>query len=85
MRSGSFYKVGLTKAAGRREYELGIQLAEKPKLIHEIKTDYPTILEAYWHSRFDDKRRNGEWFELDKADIRSFTKRKQFFFGEIFP
>lgn len=83
MKSGSFYKIGLSNSSGRREYEIGIQLPEKLKLIHEIKTDCPAALESYWHSRFADKRKNGEWFELDAADVKSFTKRKQFIFAEF--
>jgi hypothetical protein len=84
MKSGPFYKIGLSNSAGRREYELGIQLPEKPKLVHEIMTDCPAALETYWHNRFSSRRKNGEWFELDAAAIKSFTKRKQFLFGDVF-
>jgi hypothetical protein len=85
MKSGQFYKIGMSNASGRREYELGIQLPERLKLIHEIKTDCPAALENYWHNRFAAKRKNGEWFELDGAEIKSFAKRKRFMFGEAFP
>ncbi len=84
MKSGHFYKIGLSNASGRREYELGIQLPERLKIIHEIKTDCAEALERYWHSRFGTKRKNGEWFDLEASDIKAFTRRKQFFFGEIF-
>jgi Meiotically up-regulated gene 113 len=76
MKSGKFYKVGRSNAAGRREYELGIQLPEKLKSLHVIRTDDPTGIEAYWHSRFAAKRKNGEWFELDPADVSAFKRRK---------
>lgn len=85
MKSGEFYKIGLSNSSGRREYELGIQLPEKLKLVHEIETDCPAALEKFWHDRFASKRRNGEWFDLNAADIKSFKARKQFMFGEAFP
>jgi hypothetical protein len=73
-KSGRFYKIGKTNAAGRREYELGLQLPEKPVQIHLIKTDDPSGIEAYWHNRFRHKRKNGEWFDLNTSDISVFKK-----------
>lgn len=76
MKSGKFYKLGRSNAAGRREYELGIQLPEKLKTVHVIRTDDPIGIEAYWHQRFEAKRKNGEWFDLDAADVAAFKRRK---------
>lgn len=76
MKSGRFYKIGSSNSPGRRNYELGIKLPEKLKLVHEIKTDDPVGIEAYWHNRFKDKRKKGEWFDLSLADISAFTRRK---------
>jgi hypothetical protein len=76
MKSGKFYKLGRSNAAGRREYELGIQLPEKLKTVHVIRTDDPVGIEAYWHNRFAEKRKNGEWFDLDANDIGAFKRRK---------
>ena len=76
MKSGKFYKLGRSNAAGRREYELGIQLPERLKTVHVIRTDDPAGIEAYWHQRFEMKRKNGEWFDLDTTDIAAFRRRK---------
>jgi len=76
LRSGRHYKIGKTNAFGRRERELAIQLPEKANTVHVIQTDDPEGIEAYWHTRFAAKRRHGEWFELDAADVVAFRRRK---------
>ena|ERR1700730_16958514 len=75
-KSGRFYKIGKTNAAGRRERELAIQLPEKTSTVHVIKTDDPSGIEAYWHNRFVTKRQPGEWFALSSDDLRAFKRRK---------
>jgi len=77
LKFGKYYKIGRSNDVKRRMSELKIQLPESPKLIHEILTDDPSGIEAYWHRRFTDKRKGGEWFELDRNDVRAF-KRKNF-------
>jgi hypothetical protein len=76
MKMNRNYKIGRTNSTGRREYELALQLPEKASLIHEIKTDDPVGIEKYWHSRFAEKRLNGEWFALAAADVSAFRRRK---------
>ena len=76
MRSGKHYKIGRSNSAGRRKYELKLLLPEKAELIHEIKTDDPVGIEAYWHKRFEEKRKSGEWFELTGPDVKAFRRRK---------
>jgi hypothetical protein len=77
IKAGSHYKIGMsTRAGGRRHREISLQLPEKAHLIHEITTDDAAGIEAYWHRRFADRRRNGEWFELDRADVNAFKSRR---------
>jgi len=76
LKSGRFYKIGRTNAAGRRERELAIQLPERATTVHIIRTDDPVGIEAYWHRRFEARHKNGEWFELSAADVAAFRRRK---------
>lgn len=76
LRSGRYYKIGRSNAVGRRERELAIQLPEKATVVHSIKTDDPSGIESYWHRRFDNRRKNGEWFELAPADVAAFKRRR---------
>ncbi|MBV9991457.1 MAG: GIY-YIG nuclease family protein [Alphaproteobacteria bacterium] len=76
IRSGRFYKIGRSVAVGQRERQLKIQLPEKTATVHDIRTDDPVGIEAYWHRRFSNKRKNGEWFDLDAQDVSAFKRRK---------
>lgn len=76
MKSGKHYKIGRSSSAERREYELKIIFPEKIELVHKIRTDDPVGIEAYWHKRFEDKRKSGEWFALTWQDIKAFKRRK---------
>lgn len=76
MRAGAFYKIGRSKLAKRRLFQLRIQLPERLRLVHVIRTDDPTGVEAYWHERFARLRRNGEWFALSTSDVAAFRRRK---------
>jgi hypothetical protein len=76
-KSGRYYKIGKTNDTVRRGAELRIQLPEKMDLIHSIRTEDPSGIEAYWHRRFEAKRMNGEWFDLSPAEVKSFKAWKR--------
>lgn len=71
------FKIGRTNLVDRRLSELGVMAAVEHELVHEIKTDDPAGVEAYWHRRFEVKRMRGEWFRLDAADVRAFKRWKR--------
>jgi hypothetical protein len=77
MKSGPHYKIGRTNSLARREWELGIKIPVPPRTIHRVETDDPVGVEAYWHKRFDDKRGEGEWFNLNAEDVLAFKRWKR--------
>ncbi len=76
---GKYYKIGKSNDTVRRGHELRIQLPENLDLIHEIKTDNPSGVETYWHKRFETKRMNGEWFDLNPSDLKAFKRWKRIY------
>ncbi len=76
VRSGRFHKIGHANDTARRAYELRLLLPEKVIVVHQIETDDPVGIEAYWHRRLADRRANGEWFSLTADDIAAFKARK---------
>ncbi len=74
LRSGVYYKIGLTVDMRQRFRTIQLQLPFPVEQVHVIYTNTPNVLEKYWHDRFAGKRQNGEWFCLDARDIAEFKK-----------
>jgi hypothetical protein len=75
----SEYKIGRTNKPIRREGELRLELPEKVQPVHYIETDDPAGIENYWHSRFANKRKEGEWFSLSAEDVRAFKRWRKIY------
>jgi hypothetical protein len=70
------YKIGKANFVEHRTRQIAVTLPEELELIHAIRTDDAYGIEAYWHKRFTEKRRSGEWFALTAKDVSAFKRRK---------
>lgn len=79
MKAGSRtrYKVGCSSDPDQRLVDIGRAVPDKLKLVHKIKTDDPSGIEAYWHRRFRSYRvkNTQEWFSLPAVEIAAFRSR----------
>ena len=74
-KSGRHYRISHSHQPRRRTNETDAGLPEPPDVVHVIRTDDPSGIEAYWHRRFAAQRVRGEWFRLAGADVRAFKRR----------
>ncbi len=67
------FRIGRSKLGTEQRVELSAA-AVIETTIHEIKTDDPSGVEAYWRKRFARKRVDGEWFRLSLSDVEAFKR-----------
>jgi hypothetical protein len=70
------YKIGKADIVARRARQIAVDLPEELELVHVISTDDAYGIEGYWHKRFAEKRRGGEWFDLTADEVKAFKRRK---------
>lgn len=67
------YKIGITtKTIEKRIKQLQTGNSEKIFIVKHYYTEHHRQLEAWLHRKFNDKRLEGEWFELDDSIILDF-------------
>lgn len=69
IKSDSYYKIGVSQDVRQRIKQLGTLPPFDIKLICTIRTDSAYNLESQLHEQFEEKRVNGEWFELEDNDV----------------
>ena len=74
LKGGGYYKIGLSNDVNRRMEEISPRLPFETELICTIATRDMYKLEAALHDLYAARRANGEWFELDEADVVLFKE-----------
>jgi hypothetical protein len=69
LQAGPYYKIGVSQDVDKRVEQLATIPPFDLELVCTIPTEDMYGLERELHERFDAKRKNGEWFELDEADV----------------
>lgn len=65
----NLYKIGKSKDPHTRIQSLGVRLPYELEVLVLIESTNYTQLEKELHKHFADKRKGGEWFELDENDL----------------
>ena len=69
LKAGPFYKIGYSKNVDRRIEQLSTLPPFDLELVHTIRANHMPELESALHRRFQEKHKNGEWFELAEEDV----------------
>jgi hypothetical protein len=75
LQSGKHCKLARTDTLDRAAFE-ATHAAEGAKPVHSIRTDDPAGIEAYWQSRFANRKTRGEWYALGSDEVQAFKRRK---------
>lgn len=66
---GDQYKIGYSKTPVKRRQQFRTGSPFPVKTVHLLRTVYYRQIEKQLHYQFADKRKQGEWFALDDADV----------------
>lgn len=75
-------KIGKTNSLNRRLNQIHPQLPTKTTLLHSIRTDDRHTLEIIFHVAFQNKRINGEWFDLEADDMLEIINLTTVYFDD---
>lgn len=75
MRCGELYKIGKAENVEVRYKELVGLVPQELVILHRIKTDDSYGVETYWHKRFRKKWVKGEWYRLEREEVKVFCRR----------
>jgi predicted GIY-YIG superfamily endonuclease len=67
-------KIGRTKDIQQRLDHFTAKLPYKLELVHSIKSNDSVELEKVFHEKYHDKRKRGEWFDLNTSDLKEVKK-----------
>jgi DNA-binding NarL/FixJ family response regulator len=77
LKVGRYYKIGKADIMDRRVKQLRLVLPEEAVVIHAIETGDPLGIEAYWHRRYKEYRKRGEFFNLPESEVDEFKLHKE--------
>lgn len=75
LEDSDLYKIGITdiNKIDQRVASLQTGAPKKLNIISLFRTDFATIIEKNLHKFFNEKRTNGEWFNLNDDDLSEFN------------
>lgn len=69
------YKIGCTRnLAQKRLQSLQTGNSTKLHIVETVQTEYPFRLETMLHKKYNGKRLQNEWFNLDSNDVSQFQQ-----------
>jgi hypothetical protein len=69
LQAGSYYKIGQSINVDNRLAQIRPKMPIEPVLIHSFSVDDMDETEEILHTKFAQKRTNGEWFALNEDDV----------------
>ena len=69
LKSGPYYKIGVSTNVDKRIEQLATLPPFDIELVHTTYDTDMYALEKDLHNLYADKRKNGEWFELEESDV----------------